>query len=627
MLQTEQRLTRTRPCIMNTYADKAAETKGTSIANSSPTRQGNGRASSQFSDKRPEAAALMKMQELADNSPRVSQLRSLQELANNSRQAKQATQFQALADPRAPLPIQHKIANGIAQRAQEATEDDELIQAKTQTAQRQPNEPGSEPRPNNTGLPDNLKAGIEALSDLSLDNAKVHYNSTQSAQLNALAYAQGSDIHLAPGQDRHLPREALHADQQKQGRVRSTLQLKGIEVSYDRNDPVPSFPIRFATRMRTHHRAQEQARRPTADAVTRRSGDDAAFAFSDHRPEALAQRKLHALADNSPRVRQLAAASGPGTIQREWNKKDDTYLWDTALDGVAWFADEEGLMWFVIADPEGVVEGMLVDYRRLEGIKKSWDEWNEISVKPHPRYRVEEEAEKEAEDIPGGARSVIRKFGEGGLLIKSVQMNNAHLDFQDADVSMGQALEAQKTRYGSKRNWSLAHGKLKPNYYKMGALMMPRNISLLADPAALGYERFLEMSESDMSSNSKIPEGKRPMDAAVAEEQLAVLKDRLIDKQAASDKALDNSEIQTVGFSSTAIIGFMFKEGGLLGSWDAARASFQLVVNKICSSSGDEAKPLLGFTPSTRSEFYVFTYREREDGTQLVYLDTLKPAR
>jgi hypothetical protein len=39
------------------------------------------------------------------------------------------------------LPIQHKIANGIDQRAQEATEDDELIQAKTQTAQRQPNEP------------------------------------------------------------------------------------------------------------------------------------------------------------------------------------------------------------------------------------------------------------------------------------------------------------------------------------------------------------------------------------------------------------------------------------------------------------------------------------------------------
>jgi hypothetical protein len=120
---------------MNTHADKAAETKSTSIANGSPTRQGNGRASSQFSDQRPEAAALMKMQELAENSPSVSQLRSLQELANNSHQAKQATQFQALADPTAPLPIQHIIANGIAQRAQEAREDDELIQAKTQIAQ------------------------------------------------------------------------------------------------------------------------------------------------------------------------------------------------------------------------------------------------------------------------------------------------------------------------------------------------------------------------------------------------------------------------------------------------------------------------------------------------------------
>jgi hypothetical protein len=95
---------------MNTHADKAAETKRTSIANGSPTWQGNGRASSQFSDKRPEAAALMKIQELANHGPGVYQLRSLQELAPNSHQSKQATQFQALADSTAPLPIQRKRA-------------------------------------------------------------------------------------------------------------------------------------------------------------------------------------------------------------------------------------------------------------------------------------------------------------------------------------------------------------------------------------------------------------------------------------------------------------------------------------------------------------------------------------
>jgi len=81
--------------------------------------------------------------------------------------------------------------------------------------------------PNRTGMPDNLKAGIENLSGYSMNDVKVHYNSSQPAQLNAHAYAQGSNIHLAPGQERHLPHEAWHVVQQKQGRVKATTQMKG----------------------------------------------------------------------------------------------------------------------------------------------------------------------------------------------------------------------------------------------------------------------------------------------------------------------------------------------------------------------------------------------------------------
>ncbi|HYG50818.1 MAG TPA: DUF4157 domain-containing protein [Flavobacteriales bacterium] len=79
---------------------------------------------------------------------------------------------------------------------------------------------------NNTGLPDNLKSGIENLSGHSMDDVKVHYNSSEPAQLNALAFAQGNQIHIAPGQEKHLPHEAWHVVQQKQGRVRATKQLK-----------------------------------------------------------------------------------------------------------------------------------------------------------------------------------------------------------------------------------------------------------------------------------------------------------------------------------------------------------------------------------------------------------------
>jgi hypothetical protein len=80
---------------------------------------------------------------------------------------------------------------------------------------------------NKTGLPDNLKSGVENLSGHSLDDVKVHYNSSQPASLQAHAYAQGTDIHVASGQEKHLPHEAWHVVQQKQGRVQPTKQLKG----------------------------------------------------------------------------------------------------------------------------------------------------------------------------------------------------------------------------------------------------------------------------------------------------------------------------------------------------------------------------------------------------------------
>ena len=85
-----------------------------------------------------------------------------------------------------------------------------------------------ETAPNRTGMPDGLKAGIESLSGVSLDQVKVHYNSSQPAQLGAHAYAQGSDIHVAPGQEQHLPHEAWHVVQQAQGRIGPVVQAVGV---------------------------------------------------------------------------------------------------------------------------------------------------------------------------------------------------------------------------------------------------------------------------------------------------------------------------------------------------------------------------------------------------------------
>lgn len=83
------------------------------------------------------------------------------------------------------------------------------------------------------GLPNPLKAGLQSLSGMDMSDVRVHRNSAKPAQLNALAYAQGNDIHLGPGQERHLPHEAWHVVQQRQGRVQQTVQAAGIGVNDD----------------------------------------------------------------------------------------------------------------------------------------------------------------------------------------------------------------------------------------------------------------------------------------------------------------------------------------------------------------------------------------------------------
>lgn len=80
-------------------------------------------------------------------------------------------------------------------------------------------------KPNNTGIPDDLKTSIEQLSGYSLDDVKVHYNSAKPALLGAYAYAEGTNIYVGPGQEKHLAHEIWHVVQQKKGVVKANTQL------------------------------------------------------------------------------------------------------------------------------------------------------------------------------------------------------------------------------------------------------------------------------------------------------------------------------------------------------------------------------------------------------------------
>lgn len=84
---------------------------------------------------------------------------------------------------------------------------------------------------NMTGMPDNQIVGIEELPGFSMDDVRLYYDSNKPAAVQTHAYTQGTDIHIAPGQERHLPHEAWHVAQQMAGRVQPTTEIGGMPVN------------------------------------------------------------------------------------------------------------------------------------------------------------------------------------------------------------------------------------------------------------------------------------------------------------------------------------------------------------------------------------------------------------
>jgi hypothetical protein len=182
--------------------------------------------------------------------------------------------------------------------------------------------------PNRTGLPNALKTGVERLSGHSMDQVRVHRNSAQPAQLNAHAFAQGTDIHLGPGQEKHLPHEAWHVVQQAQGRVRPTrTQFKGVAINDDAalEREADTMGARAAT-LREPLRDEESASSLTA---------------------------------------QPSAMAGRAPFQLKWlDQGTSFYQWDKLQDGgIRWYCTHDtGLMYYLIERPGSVPEELLGRY-------------------------------------------------------------------------------------------------------------------------------------------------------------------------------------------------------------------------------------------------------------------------
>ena len=231
---------------MKAETEKMVARQSKAVASASTDMQLKKESCVQFEDRRPETVGLSELAGKADS----------------SRQARKIAQLQAMADGSAVGTVQgrglgEELLQGKFETIQkQPEEDEELLQGKFETIQEQAEEEEElmqgkfeslqrieeeelmqgkfqplQKQNNNTGLPDNLKSGMEHLSGQSLDHVKVHYNSSKPAAVKAHAYAQGSEIHLASGQDKHLPHELGHVVQQMEGRVQPTTSVAGLAVN------------------------------------------------------------------------------------------------------------------------------------------------------------------------------------------------------------------------------------------------------------------------------------------------------------------------------------------------------------------------------------------------------------
>ena len=202
------------------------------------------------------------------------------------------------------------------------------------TAQLKAQEMANQPiqrKANKTGMPDNLKSGIENLSGMDMSDVKVHYNSPQPTQLQAHAFAQGNQIHIASGQEKHLPHEAWHVVQQKQGRVSPTKQLKDkVNINDDAGlekeaDVMGAKALQMKPKENINYMKQD-------------------FGFTDNRPEAIVQRQMHNMVKkaykNSSQIisshailQRFAVPPGLKELESEVNKVSSDIQKTTLSDG------------------------------------------------------------------------------------------------------------------------------------------------------------------------------------------------------------------------------------------------------------------------------------------------------
>jgi hypothetical protein len=114
-------------------------------------------------------------------------------------------------------------------------DEEELLQGKfpgQQSSQQGTESTGS-------GIPESVQTKMENVLNTGLSEVTVHPNSGKATEVGALAYTQGTDIHVAPGHyspntsrgKQLLGHELAHVAQQQAGRVQPTGSVGGLPLN------------------------------------------------------------------------------------------------------------------------------------------------------------------------------------------------------------------------------------------------------------------------------------------------------------------------------------------------------------------------------------------------------------
>lgn len=165
---------------------------------------------------------------------------------------------------------------------------------------------------------------------------------------------------------------------------------------------------------------------------------------------------------------------------------------------------------------------------------------------------------------------VKNMISTNGVLVRSVQIKNLASNFSELDVCT--RTTSLSYQYGPKRNWSVGHSKLPSIFFKMNDTdLFARYIAIMIDPLTVGWNRYIQFSIKDASTNSKCSQGcecpllsrkiNNKTDKINSEEDIKCLYGEFLQSLInEKERQNTNNEVNTCGFNTKSFVGLLLND-------------------------------------------------------------------